>query len=210
MNAGGFLLARTLRLDWPLTRLSVPKAELMAELKGKRVALVGNARSLVERDEGGEIDRADIVIRINRAPMPATRTHGARTDWLALATSLPEREMGRIRPKRVLWMSHKRKRLPWRIASSRGFYLHQLADWRRLKEALGAPPTTGLMVMEFLMESELAELRLHGFDFFASLSLSGSRRADQVPHDFETEGRWVRALIARDPRVTHVGAPSQG
>jgi hypothetical protein len=210
VNRAGFLLARTLRWEAPLARLSVPAAELMAELKGKRVALVGNARSLAERDEGAEIDRADLVVRINRAPMPASRTHGTRTDWLALATSIGAADLDRIKPRRLLWMSHKRKRLSWRVASSPGFYLHPLAGWRALKEALGAPPTTGLMLIELLAASELAELRLHGFDFFASLSLTGSRRADQVPHDFATEARFVKALIARDRRVVQVGAPKAG
>ena len=32
---------------------------------------LGNARSLGERAYGAEIDAADLVIRINRAPMPA-------------------------------------------------------------------------------------------------------------------------------------------
>ena len=59
-------------------------------------------------------------------------------------------------------MSHKRKRLSWRVASSPGFYLHPRADWLALKAALGAPPTTGLMMIELLAESGLAELRLHG------------------------------------------------
>lgn len=210
MNRAGFLLARTLRLEAPLARLSVPKAELMAELAGRRVALVGNARSLAERDEGAEIDRADLVIRINRAPMPASRTHGTRTDWLALATSIGAGDLDRVRPRRMLWMSHKRKRLSWRVATSPGFYLHPLPDWRRLAEALGAPPTTGLMLIELLAASGLSELKLHGFDFFASQSLTGSRRADQVPHDFATEARFVKALIARDRRVVQIGAPRSG
>lgn len=206
MTRAGFLLARTLRWEAPLARISVPKAALFAELAGKRVALVGNARSLAERDEGAAIDRADIVIRINRAPMPASRTHGTRTDWLALATAIGAADLDRVRPGRILWMSHKRKRLPWPVASSPGFYLHPLADWRALGAALGAPPTTGLMMIELLAQSGLAELRLHGFDFFASLSLTGSRRADQVPHDFDTEARFVKALTTRDARVTRVGA----
>lgn len=210
MNRAGFLLARTLRWEAPLARLSVPAAELMAELRGRRVALVGNARSLAERDEGAEIDRADLVVRINRAPMPASRTHGTRTDWLALATSIGAEDLDRIRPRRMLWMSHKRKRLSWRVATSPGFYLHPLPEWRALAGALGAPPTTGLMLIDLLAASGLAELRLHGFDFFASLSLTGSRRADQVPHDFDTEARFVKALIARDRRVVQVGAPKAG
>lgn len=210
MNRAGFLLARTLRWEAPLARLSVPAAELMAELRGRRVALVGNARSLAERDEGAEIDRADLVVRINRAPMPASRTHGTRTDWLALATSIGAEDLDRIRPRRMLWMSHKRKRLSWRVATSPRFYLHPLPEWRALAAALGAPPTTGLMLIDLLAASGLAELRLHGFDFFASLSLTGSRRADQVPHDFDTEARFVKALIARDRRVVQVGAPKAG
>ncbi|MFN6952214.1 MAG: glycosyltransferase family 29 protein [Albidovulum sp.] len=207
MTRAGFLFARTLRWEAPLAGLSVPKAELFAELAGKRVALVGNARSLAERDEGADIDRADLVIRINRAPMPSTRTHGSRTDWLALATSVSVADLDRIRPRRILWMSHKRKRLSWRVASSPGFYLHPRAEWCALKDVLAAPPTTGLMMIELLAASGLAELRLHGFDFFASLSLTGSRRADQVPHDFPAEARFVKALGARDPRIVHVGAP---
>ncbi len=210
MTRPGFYLARTLRWEAPLARLSVPATELMADLEGRRVALVGNARSLSERDEGAEIDRADLVIRINRAPMPASRTHGTRTDWLALATLIGAEDLDRVRPRRMLWMSHKRKRLSWRVATSPGFYLHPLPDWRALADTLGAPPTTGLMLIDLLATSGLAELRLHGFDFFASLSLTGSRRADQVPHDFATEARFVKALIARDRRVVQVGAPKAG
>jgi hypothetical protein len=205
VNRLSFLIARTLRQEAPLAALSASVGELMAELEGKRVALVGNARSLAERDEGGAIDAADLVIRINRAPMPASRTHGTRTDWLALATSIGAGDLDRIRPRRILWMSHKRKRLPWALAQSDGFYLHPLQDWRNLRDRLGAPPTTGLMMIDLLASSGLASLSLHGFDFFASLSLTGSRRADQVPHDFAAEKAFVDTLMQNDPRVTQAG-----
>ncbi len=201
-----FHFARLLRREAPLAALSVPRAALMDELRGKSVALVGNARSLAERDEGAEIDAADLVIRINRAPMPASRTHGTRTGWLALATSIDAADLDRVAPDRILWMSHKRKRLPWRVAVSPGFYLHPLADWARLHEEMGAPPTTGLMMIDLLAQSALGTLRLHGFDFFASQSLTGSRRADQVPHDFAAERAFVEALMVRDPRVSQAGA----
>ncbi len=201
-----FHIARLARREAPLAALSTGRSALMADVSGKRVALVGNARSLADRDEGAEIDAADLVIRINRAPMPASRTHGTRTDWLALATSIGVDDLDRIKPDRILWMSHKRKRLQWAIATSDGFYLHPLTDWAALRDRLGAPPTTGLMMIDLLASSGLASLRLHGFDFFASLSLTGSRRADQVPHDFAAEKAFVEALMARDPRVTQAGA----
>ena len=61
-------------------------------------------------------------------------------------------------------------------------------------------------MIELLASSALSELRLHGFDFFASLSLTGSRRADQVPHDFAAERAFVEDLARRDPRIGLAGA----
>ena len=201
MNLLGFLLARTLRQDATLAAMSAGRAALMDDLAGKRVALVGNARSLSERTEGAQIDAADLVIRINRAPMPSALSHGARTDWLALATSIGAADLERIAPARTLWMTHKCKRLAWRVASAPGFYLHPLAAWRRLRDRLVAPPTTGLMMIDLLAQSQMLSLSLHGFDFFASLSLTGSRTAKQVPHDFAAERNFVETLAARDGRV---------
>lgn len=205
MTRLGFHLARMLRREAPLAALSVAREALLADLAGRRVALVGNARSLAQRDRGGQIDAADLVIRINRAPMPDPRSHGTRTDWLALAVRTGRDDLRRLAPGRVLWMSHKRKRLTWPVASSPGFYLHPLSDWSALRDELGAPPTTGLMMIRLLASSDLASLELFGFDFFASLSLTGSRTQAQVPHDFAAERAWVEALMARDPRIRMAG-----
>jgi len=197
-----FHLARTLRREAPLAALSMGEAALLSRAAGKTVALVGNARSLADRAEGAAIDAADLVIRINRAPMPAAASHGTRTDWLALATSLPAADLARIDPDLLLWMSPKRKRLPWRVASRAGrFYLHPLPRIAALAARIGAPPTTGLMMIDLLAGADLARLTLHGFDFFASRSLSGRRGAAQVPHDFAAERGFVEALAARDARL---------
>lgn len=197
-----FLFARTLRREAPLAQLSVSQAALLADLAGKTVALVGNARALSETAHGDAIDAHDLVVRINRAPMPRAVSHGRRTDWLALATSLSPAERARIAPTRTLWMSPKRKRLDWITATSPGFYLHPLADYRALAAKLGAPPTTGAMLIELFARSDLRRLTLYGFDFFASRSLSGRRTAEQVPHDFASEADFVGALQARDLRIT--------
>lgn len=196
-----FLIARILRNEPMLASLSVPQPDLLAALRGKHVALIGNARALAETEHGAAIDAADLVIRINLAPMPSAKSHGSRTDWLALATRLGQADRARIAPRRILWMSHKRKRLDWQTASSPGFYLHPLTDYLSLKDKLGAPPTTGAMMIDLLLRSDLASLTLYGFDFFASQSLSGRRTADQVPHDFTSEADWVAALAEADPRL---------
>lgn len=205
MNRLSFLLARTLRQEAPLAALSATREGLMRDLAGKRVALVGNARALASGTHGAAIDAADLVIRINRAPMPSPASHGRRTDWLALATSLTGTELQRIGPKRILWMSPKRKRLSWRDATSPDFYLHPLPDYLHLRDRLKAPPTTGLMMINLCAASDLAALDLYGFDFFQSLSLTGNRTADQVPHDFGTERAFVEDLLAKDRRIALVG-----
>lgn len=200
MNRLSFLLARTLRDEAALQRLSAPETALMASLAGRTVALVGNARSLAGSRHGSAIDAAGLVIRINRAPIPAAESHGSRTDILALATSIPAADLARLHPARILWMSPKRKRLPFAVATSPGFHMPVLGRFRALADLLGAPPTTGLMLIDLLSRSPAAAVTLYGFDFFASLSLSGRRTAAQVPHDFAAERAFVESLIARDPR----------
>lgn len=199
-----FFVARAMRNEEMLATLSVPQAKLLDQLAGLQVALIGNARALQDSDHGAEIDAADLVIRINLAPMTSADSHGTRTDWLALATRLKPADRRRIGPDRILWMSPKRKRLDWQTAKSPGFYLHPLADYAALKDQLGAPPTTGAMMIDLLLRSDLAGLTLYGFDFFASQSLSGRRRADQVPHDFGSEADWVAARAADDPRLVMI------
>ncbi|MFT4014485.1 MAG: glycosyltransferase family 29 protein [Paracoccus sp. (in: a-proteobacteria)] len=201
MTRLGFLLARTLRNEAALQSFSAHQSALLDDLAGKRVALVGNARALAKTDHGARIDAADLVIRINRAPMPGAASHGTRTDWLALAVRLGAGDRARLKPRRVLWMSPKRKRLDWTSAASHGFYLHPLPDYAALKARIGAPPTTGAMMIDLLARSDMAALELYGFDFFASLSLSGGRTARQVPHDFGAESKWVETLILADRRI---------
>lgn len=196
-----FYTARLMRDDGALSRLSVPQGNLLADLEGLRVALIGNARALAQTAQGAAIDAADLVIRINRAPMPDPVSHGTRTDWLALAARLSDADRDRIAPARILWMSPKRKRLDYQTATSPGFYLHPLADYHALRDRLAAPPTTGAMMIDLLLRSGLASLTLHGFDFFASQSLSGSRTAQQVPHDFGSESAWVADMARCDARL---------
>jgi hypothetical protein len=205
----GFRLARALRSESALARWSIPPAEALADLAGRSVALVGNARALAEGAAGAEIDAHDLVIRINRAPMPQATSHGSRTDWLALAVRLDAAELARLDPGLTLWMSHKRKRLPW-AAVTRRFYLHPRPEIRQLWHSLGAQPTTGLMLIDLLARSQAAHIGLFGFDFFASLSLTGSRTAARVPHDFAAERAFVTRLLAADPRFTLHPAPASG
>lgn len=174
----------------------------LAELAGRRVALVGNARSLAAGAGGAAIDGADLVLRINAAPLPSSLSHGARTDWLLVSVPVEEGRLSALAPRRLVWMTPRRRRLHWRLARRPGFAVLPSAWAEALAARLGARPSTGAMAVDLLARSEVAAVRLHGFDFFASLSLSGRRGARDVPHDFAAERAWVEALLARDPRFS--------
>ena len=188
-----------MRNEAALATLGLPIAAVLNQLHGN-LALVGNAQSLSATAQGGAIDAADLVIRLNRAPMPDALSHGTRTDVLACATSLSATHLQQLNAKLLLWMSPKRKRLSWAMATQKGFALPPLDTYLRLKAHLNAPPTTGLMMIDLLARSPATKITLYGFDFFASLSLSGRRTAAQVPHNFQAERAFVSALFARDQR----------
>jgi len=196
-----FYLARLRNDESRLIRWSTPKQALLDDLRGARVAIVGNARALGETRQGARIDAADLVIRLNGAPIPSPLSHGTRTTWLATSVPVPRRILAARAPARILWMTHVRKRLPLRLARDPRFYLNRRADWEALRTRLAAPPTTGLMAIDFVARSAAAEIALYGFDFFASLSLTGHRTAAQVPHDFTSERAFVENLMQSDPRI---------
>lgn len=197
-----FTLAKLFGHEPTFQRYSVTDAEILKDLAGKHVAIVGNSRGLSKTEFGAAIDTADIVIRINRAPMPDQLSHGKKTSWLALATALTVDDQNRVAPERIIWMSHKRKRLARRIAQSDGFFLYPLIDKSRLGDKLKSPPSTGAMVIDLVVRSQVASVDIYGFDFFASQSLSGRRKASQVPHDFSAEKDFVLALAGADNRIS--------
>ena len=199
-----FYIDRWMSSEAALAEHSVALSALADDVSGKSIALVGNARSLLQAKHGKRIDEADIVIRINSAPTSKPESHGRRTDWHALAIRNSRDLRRRVNPKRVLWMSHKRRRLDWGTATAEGFYLFPLRDFHSLSHELGARPSTGVLLIDLITRLPADRIELFGFDFFASLSMTGSRTSAQVPHDFEAERIWVEHLIENDRRFNLV------
>lgn len=197
-----FAMARTLRDEGRLALWSDSTEELAEQAQGIRIALVGNARSLGAKNLGSEIDAHDIVLRMNTAPMTSAKSHGRRTDWLATSVPLKASRLEQLNPQRVMWMTRKRKRLPYDIARRPGFFLNPVEPVGALARQIGGPPSTGAMVMDLVHSLPFKQVTVFGFDFFASLSNSGRRTADQVPHDFNAEREHAYALFNRDDRFT--------
>jgi hypothetical protein len=186
--------------------------DLAAALAGRSIAIVGNARGLASAAEGAAIDAHDIVLRFNAAPIASARSHGRRTDWLA--TSMPiERELAEERQvERILWLTQKRDSLPLWLARGPALplFLADAALYAAIQQATGlARPSTGAMAIALIDRLGSARtVTLYGFDFFASLSLSGTQTAATTPHDFAGEARYVLGLIEKRPdwRWLRIGA----
>ncbi len=196
-----FLFAKLRGDEDFLESYSLPKPTLFGDLVDRTVAIVGNARALSQTTLGSKIDQADVVIRLNSAPISSVKSHGAKTDWLAISTPISRAVLHERAPKRILWMTRRRKRIPFRIAIDSRFYLSARSDWNILYERLGSAPTTGLMIIEFVAQTSARSIELYGFDFFSSKSLSGRRNSKQVPHNFDLERAFVAELVNDDQRV---------
>jgi hypothetical protein len=206
MTLAGFWLAKARGDEAALGAMGAAEASLLAELEGRSVALVGNARGLAQGRHGAEIDAADIVVRMNAAPIPDPLSHGMRTDWLGTSVGIPRSLVADRAPRRLIWVTPRRKRLPYWMARDARFFLYPATRANALARTLGTRPTTGLMLVDLVMASAARSVTLWGFDFFASQSLSGGRSASEVPHDFSAEAAHVASLAARDPRV-RMGSP---
>lgn len=206
LMALGFRLQRSIggRINLVRSALKqfVSRPEVIKLVRGKKIAVVGNARSLTGQAYGGLIDAADIVVRFNATPIVNTRSHGARTDWIATGVFITERLVRRRRASLILWM-FKPRRLPTWMYRFPAVFLYPAARMDALGELIGSRPTSGLMVIDMLANSECAAVDLFGFDFFDSLSTSGDRKKEQVPHDFAKEQHFVSELLNSDPRFTH-------
>ncbi|CUH64479.1 Glycosyltransferase family 29 (sialyltransferase) [Thalassovita gelatinovora] len=196
-----FQLAKRTGDEAVLAAFSLPFDALADEAKGKTVALVGNARSLANTEQGAQIDAADIVVRLNTAPGRVTISHGARTDWLFTSVRLPREVLRDLDPARVFWASSKRKRLDYGLAKCPGFVLTPVSISADLIVVLDARPSTGMIAAATLCALPFTQIRMHGFDFFSSLSLSGHRAAKDVPHDFDAERGLIMEMAQADKRL---------
>lgn len=61
---------------------------ILNDIKGKNVAIVGNAKSLFDKNDGDKIDSFDFVIRFNKGFINEPEKQGTKTDMLILACLL--------------------------------------------------------------------------------------------------------------------------
>lgn len=176
--------------------------------RNKSVAIVGNARSLAGTASGEEIEACDIIVRLNAAPGLSPRSHGARTTLLAVSKAVSKARLRQLQPDMLMWMTPRHWYQAVRMHFS-GVPICYFPKtwWTGLSGRLnGARPSTGMMTVDMMTSlATFREMKLFGFDFFQSGSLSVRRSSAPIPHDFAKERDMILKLMWDDSRIRLMG-----
>ena len=138
-------------------------------VKGKTVAVVGNAQYLLETKVGSEIDQHDIIIRFNFGFVVEPSSQGTRTDVHCIADNVSADELARHCPDALaVYASPVRSHLNAAFRRDpKDSICVPLRDWRRLVRALGNQrPSAGFVMVDYLLNrSDATLVSIYGFDW---------------------------------------------
>jgi len=215
----------------PITSMSLIPTSINFQrlIKGKNIALVGPSKSLLGRDLGAYIDKADLVVRLNKSlPIPEKRTHdiGSRTDILynSLNTSDYPGE-NRIDPYFFLQNGVKYLCSPYPLIypfkndimnfmlNNKGAIPFRYIDmglYQKMENILKTRPYTGTCAILDLLKFDINKLFITGLDFYATSYYSEYRKMDKNEvrnkrknniHDAGPQIELLRNLVLNDTRI---------
>lgn len=200
------------------------RIDIQSVFKNKKIALVGNAESMLAMDCGREIDQHDLVCRINLGPSLQGRvSHGDRLDVLFFSEPTWIPQNSKI-PESVLRIhtSHRDNPTFMSDADASAFvpaiptdYFFPKHNWEELRKQIGYTHkehwhSTGVTAIYILLRAGPCCLSLYGFDFKNSytfyhenkiLDPVDARRAD-TRHRWELEELYVKKLISEHPCIS--------
>lgn len=130
---------------------------LLKDIKGKSVALVGNAQSIFDKHNGNEIDKHDFIIRFNKGFIEVPSSQGTQTTMVMLGTSLPRWQIQLYNAK---WVVNRSNRYDNIVD-----YIVPNIDRKRMRDKLEAQPSTGFMAIDLCLTAQARHIDLYGFDF---------------------------------------------
>lgn len=129
--------------------------DVLKYIKGKTVAIVGNAQSIFDKNNGKEIDDHEIVIRFNRGFPNEPESQGTKTSIIILACEMTLDEKS----------SYKAMYSINRSRNTRcGNYTISDHDRALLKGRLGSQPSSGFMAIDMCLVAGVKSIDLYGFD----------------------------------------------
>jgi hypothetical protein len=155
---------------------------------GKTVAVVGNAASLLQQKYGKEIDRAEVVVRINRGGYRFTEfpsQMGSRLDvWCMQNINQNKAFFNKPHTRHVRKMQMDTIDVsPLHIEMADLVFSDE--DRKSLDNNLPKKSSTGLRVLYYIKKQNPQKVFAYGFDWKASYSWHERRKC--IAHDFEAE-----------------------
>ena len=159
-------------------------------IKGKEVAIVGNAKSIFDKRNGKEIDEHETIIRFNRGYIYQPQCQGSTTTILFLACNLNQLEITGYKANlRINRSNHYYN--PTGLTISNG-------DRAILAKKLGAQPSTGFLAIDVCLKFGAKKIDLYGFDFEATPTFYNPQnyvtqhnysKEKEIIKQYEKEGR---------------------
>lgn len=136
----------------------------------KSVAIVGNAESVLSKNFGDEIDKHDVVIRINKGfPSKNKLALGTKTTVLFLACTLTPYELAQFNAAFTVRRSKLCHNIcDFNCSKEDRARLIQEGNYLRKLEHKKSQPSTGFLAINFVLSTNYNKLDLYGFDFFAT------------------------------------------
>lgn len=190
---------------WFLKLTRANNAKMRSRIAGKKIAIVGNAQSLLAKSYGVEIDRNDLVLRLNKGFVVNAAAQGSRTDFVGLTPELSEAEtIAQFSPDVLLMLIPKMRHYHFWEARNVGRTLfYPFRYWFADRQMIGRRPSSGFMAISWLVRLNAADtITLYGFDFGATATYYNPE-GYQTPHNYAKEAVIVRRW-AEEGRITIV------
>lgn len=187
------------------------------------VLVLGNAPSVLHRELGREIDKFDVVIRINNFRIRGYEKHvGSKTDYALISPAcMPSSELSALLPSKVFVFGANLRddyeKIKSRLtAKDRGcqvipppenilkssIYVDAMRLEMDFDLAGNQWPSTGIVAVQWArdMHGKAARVHVHGFDFYSDNRVTLTRYFDVTTkadgkHDFDREKRHLQQMV---------------
>lgn len=153
------------------------------KIKGKKIAIVGNAESLFSKKNGKKIDAHDFIIRFNKGFIKDKKAQGSKTNLLLLACLLTKDEIASYNAEYVCNRSHS-------YINDTPFILRNIHR-ALMKAKIGSQPSTGFMAIDICIEFKAASIDLYGFDFEKTPTYYNPK-GYKTQHNYSKEEQIIR------------------
>ena len=156
---------------------------LLNDIKGKRVAIVGNAKSIFDKRNGEEIDKHEFIIRFNNGFTIHPESQGTKTTMIMLALSMPPEKLALYNAK---WVVNRSNHYDNRVD-----YIIPNPDRQRMRDRLQAQPSTGFMAIDLCLYARAGSIDLYGFDW------------ETTPTFYNPDGYITQHKYSEEEKIVH-------